>query len=245
MFKFIYKEETDSTSNLARQMAEEGEGEWLVIVAERQTAGRGRRGKSFLSPEGGLYFSVILKPMIKLENAYYITTAAAVATVKAIKTVCKKECGIKWVNDIYLNGRKVCGILTEGVPEGDGFKFVILGIGINIIPPEGGFDDEIKDIAGALFDKCENIAEIKEKLLKEILSEFDKYYKNINDKSFIEDYKAFSIMEGKKITVHRADGEYAATVLKLDDNCNLLIQKENGEKELLSSGEISIKISGQ
>jgi len=242
MFKFIYKDEIDSTSNLARRLAEEGAGEGLVVVAEKQSAGRGRRGKSFLSPEGGLYFSVVLKPSIKLQESFHITTMAAVSVVKAIKKVCEKGCGIKWVNDVYLGNRKVCGILTEGVPEGSGYKFVILGIGINIVPPEGGFDNEIKDIAGALYEECENTAEVKEKLIQEILNEFNAYYKNIDSRSFIKDYKSLSIMEGKKITVHRADGEFQATAIEIDDNCNLVIKKESGETVALSSGEISIKI---
>ena len=133
---------TDSTNTRIRVLAEDGAPEGTVVVAAAQTAGRGRSGKSFLSPAGtGLYMSILLRPALTMGDSLLITTAAAVAVSRAIERVAGCEAKIKWVNDVYVDEKKVCGILTEGALdlENGGLRYAILGIGINICPPDGGF----------------------------------------------------------------------------------------------------------
>jgi len=237
-YNFIYKKETTSTSTDIRELIKENAPEGVVVVSERQTGGRGRSGKSFFSPDGGVYFSALLKP--KAEEATFITQAAAVAVLKAIDKLCQKKCGIKWVNDLYFDNKKVCGILCEAVMRGGEF-YVILGIGINLLPPEGGFPDDIKNIAGALFDEGEDVSLIKSKLPETILDIFDEYYKKLESRSFLKEYRENSIMSGKRIVVFKNEGNFEATAIEIDENSHLVIKKDNGEIEKLSSGEISIK----
>ena len=146
----IEKDSVTSTNTELIEMAKNGAKEGTVLIASEQTAGKGRTGKSFYSPEGsGVYLSILLRPDFKPEDALFLTTIAAVATAKAIESVSDKEAKIKWVNDVYLDNKKVCGILTESALSSDMEKldYAVVGIGINLCPPEGGFPDDIKNIA--------------------------------------------------------------------------------------------------
>ena len=133
-----------------------------MLVAESQTAGRGRLGRSFHSPVGtGLYMSILLRPTFSAERALFITTAAAVAVCRAIEQETGLKPQIKWVNDIYLHEKKICGILTESSInfETKGLKWAVLGIGLNLSEPEGGFPEEIRSVAGALFaESCARVS---------------------------------------------------------------------------------------
>ena len=135
-----------STNTILKEMAEQGAKEGTVIIAEEQTAGRGRTGKQFYSPKGtGIYISILLRPDIPAEESLFLTTSAAVATARAIEDVSDKRALIKWVNDIYLEDKKACGILTEGAfnVETGKLDYAIVGIGINVCIPDGGFPDNI------------------------------------------------------------------------------------------------------
>lgn len=238
----IYKKETVSTNTDAKELAKKGAEEGTVVIADRQTAGRGRVGKSFFSPQAtGLYYSLILRPHFSLDEVTFITSAAAVSVVRAIENVLGIRCGIKWVNDLYLENKKVCGILCEATPNSDGgAEYVILGIGINLLPPEGGFPEDIKNVAGSVLSECENISDIKLGLAKSITEIFFEYYEDFESHSFIKDYQNLSIMDAREITV-LGNEPYEATALFIDDECHLHVEKENGERVVLSSGEVSIK----
>lgn len=241
--ELIYKEELDSTNTYAKELAKKGASEGTVVIADRQRAGRGRVGKSFFSPDGtGLYYSLILRPHFSLEEVTFITSAAAVSAMRAIESVLGISCGIKWVNDLYLENKKVCGILCEAVPDSrGGAEYVILGIGINLLPPEGGFPEDIKNVAGAILSECENINEVKMELAKAITEIFFGYYKDFESHRFIKEYQKYSVMEGAHITVLDT-APYEATALFVDDNCHLHVRRGDGEEIKLSSGEVSIKI---
>ena len=131
----------DSTNSIARQRAAAGACEGLTLIASSQTTGRGRKGRNLFSPDGtGIYMSVLLRPQASPQIALRITTMAAVSVCQAIEGLCSREPGIKWVNDIYMDGRKVCGILTEtALAAGGRLEYVVLGIGVNALEPEGGF----------------------------------------------------------------------------------------------------------
>jgi BirA family biotin operon repressor/biotin-[acetyl-CoA-carboxylase] ligase len=235
-------EEAVSTNDYCKNLAKSSE-EDALIIALSQTGGKGRLGRSFYSPENtGVYFSVLLKPDLEIEKAILITTATAVAVTRALGTLGCQNAQIKWVNDIYFDNRKVCGILTESVinTETKKLQFAVLGVGINLIKPESDFPEEIKNIAGAVFQN--ETEDLKELFVAEFLNEFYCIYKELQKASFMEEYREKCLCLGKKVTVIQGDAKRKATAISVDENARLEVEYENGEREFLSSGEISIKI---
>ena len=237
-------DEVTSTNKIARQKAADGEKEGYVCIAASQTQGRGRMGRSFFSPDkSGLYLSVILRPEISVQSSALITTAAAAAVSRAIDFVSGKTSKIKWVNDIFVNGKKVCGILTEAATavEDGRLDYAVLGIGVNVYAPEDGFPREIENIAGCVFDMRKS--DMKNRLAAEILDNFYEYYKVLEKRTFVEYYKERQLAVGKNIVVISGDKRYNAKCVGINDDCSLAAEKENGEIVTLSSGEISIRIN--
>lgn len=236
--------ETDSTNTYAKERARLGAEHFHTVIAERQTCGRGRLGRSFYSPKGtGLYMTVILRPEgFTEERTRSLTTMAAVAVCEAIEAVCGKEAVIKWVNDVFADGKKVCGILTEASfsLEESRLQYAIVGIGVNILAPKDGFPPELSDIAGAVFET--DTADARCRLCAEILNRFS-FYLEKDDTSYADEYRKRCFVIGKRVTVHSlgSDEVKAATAIDVDDRCRLCVEYENGERELLSSGEISVR----
>lgn len=234
-----------STNTILKEMAEQGAKEGTVIIAEEQTAGRGRTGKQFYSPKGtGIYISILLRPDIPAEESLFLTTSAAVATARAIEDVSDKRALIKWVNDIYLEDKKTCGILTEGAfnVETGKLDYAIVGIGINVCIPDGGFPDNIKDIATAIFDKQTDSINKRSILIANLLDYFMEYYKDFKSKSYVREYIERSMIIGKTITVIEGSKTSIAKAIDIDKNCRLKVQFEDGTTKWLSSGEVSTKI---
>lgn len=234
-----------STNTILKEMAEQGAKEGTVIIAEEQTAGRGRTGKQFYSPKGtGIYISILLRPDIPAEESLFLTTSAAVATARAIEDVSDKRALIKWVNDIYLEDKKTCGILTEGAfnVETGKLDYAIVGIGINVCIPDGGFPDNIKDIATAIFDKQTDSINKRSILIANLLDYFMEYYKDFKSKSYVKEYIERSMIIGKTITVIEGSKTSIAKAIDIDKNCRLKVQFEDGTTKWLSSGEVSTKI---
>lgn len=234
-----------STNTILKEMAEQGAKEGTVIIAEEQTAGRGRTGKQFYSPKGtGIYISILLRPDIPAEESLFLTTSAAVATARAIEDVSDKRALIKWVNDIYLEDKKTCGILTEGAfnVETGKLDYAIVGIGINVCIPDGGFPDNIKDIATAIFDKQTDSINKRSILIANLLDYFMEYYKDFKSKSYVKEYIERSMIIGKTITVIEGSKTSVAKTIDIDKNCRLKVQFEDGTTKWLSSGEVSTKI---
>lgn len=234
-------EKTTSTNTIIRQRADESP-EGLVVVAEEQSEGRGRLGRSFFSPGGtGLYISLLLRPEIEPSEAVMITTAAAVAVCEAIEKAGADTPQIKWVNDVFVGNKKVCGILTEASfnPESRKLQYAVLGVGINMYEPEGGFPEEIKDIAGAVF--FETKENLRNKVTAYFLNSFMAYYYNISQKEFLKNYTERCFVLGKEINVICGDCVRGAKALSLDESLGLNVEYDNGEKAVLSSGEISIR----
>lgn len=236
----------DSTNVLLREQAKEGAPDGTVIIAGEQTAGKGRLGRSFYSPSGtGVYLSLLLRqeePDADLTGR--ITTMAAVAASEAIEKVSGKKAGIKWVNDIYMEGKKVCGILAEGsFSQARGIlDSVILGIGFNVFLPGKGFPEELSEKAGAILDSYRDQA--REQLAAEFLNRFFYYYHLQDHKSYVEKYRERCFVTGQKIDVVTPAGRRRALALSLDENCHLKVRYEDGKEEDLSSGEISIRPVG-
>ena len=234
-----------STNTILKEMAEQGAKEGTVIIAEEQTAGRGRTGKQFYSPKGtGIYISILLRPDIPAEESLFLTTSAAVATARAIEDVSDKRALIKWVNDIDLEDKKTCGILTEGAfnVETGKLDYAIVGIGINVCIPDGGFPDNIKDIATAIFDKQTDSINKRSILIANLLDYFMEYYKDFKSKSYVKEYIERSMIIGKTITIIEGSKTSVAKAIDIDKNCRLKVQFEDGTTKWLSSGEVSTKI---
>lgn len=244
IFKIEVFSSIDSTNNYAIQKALNGAPEGLLVVAGQQEGGKGRKGRSFYSPnETGVYFSILLRPdSLAPDNVGSITTMAAVAVCEAIEKISDKKPGIKWVNDVFVENKKVCGILTEASydTEGKYWEYVVLGIGINVYYPAGGFPKEIKDIAGAVFQ--EQVYEGKNRIVAETIKSFWNYYKDSQNKEFVESYKKRNIAIGRKVTVISGNGEKNAVAKDIDEECRLIVEYEDGKREALFSGEISIRL---
>lgn len=231
-----------STNTEAKKLAAAGEAEGKVIISEEQTAGRGRLGRSFYSPSGtGIYMSIILRPKLSAENAIMLTTAAAVATAEAVEALSGRNALIKWVNDIFVDGKKVCGILTEAAldMEVGRLDYAVVGIGINAVKPCGSFPDEIKNSAGYVFD--ESGGNLRNKLAAEVLNRLCRYYSELDKKKYVRNYRERSFVIGRNVELINCGNVRNAVVLDVDDSCRLKVRLENGEETLISSGEVSLR----
>ncbi len=227
-----------STNLTAKEMGLGGEKTGTLIIAEGQTAGKGRLGRNFYSPENtGVYFSLILRPTVKPEDTVLITALAGVSVCQAITEVCSKKPEIKWVNDVFVEGKKVAGILAETVFVG-GLPLTVLGIGINLFSPKSGFPEDIKDIAGFLFNTKKT--DIKEKIIAITVNRFMTEYGDILNPKIPEKYREFSLIIGKDIIYFQNGKKFSAKVLDIDNRCNLIVRLKDGTTEKLSTGEITI-----
>lgn len=232
-----------STNAMVRELAASGAPEGTVVIANAQTAGRGRLGRQFYSPaDTGIYLSILLKPTAyTAQQAIRITTMAAVAACEAIESVSGRSAGIKWVNDIFIGGKKVCGILTEGSfdLESGSLNHVILGIGINAYAPKEGFPNELTDIAGFVFPepRCDG----KNDLAAGFLNRFMAYYAAQDPSAYTETYRRKSIVIGKSIWVISGGNRRQAEALDVDRECRLIVRYLDGTIDALSSAEVSIR----
>lgn len=244
---FEVLEEVTSTNTLLKEKAAAGAREGTVIIANSQTGGKGRLGRSFFSPlNTGLYISVLLRPAdIPPQRALKITTMAAVAACRAIDAVLPDQIRpqIKWVNDIFLRGKKVVGILTEASVsmENGNLEYAVLGIGFNVYEPEGGFPEELRNIAGAVLPK--RVPDAKNRIAAEFLRCFFEVYRAPDHLGYEAEYKARSLVLGKTVDVIPTGGGATrrAKVLDITEDCNLLVEYDDGSQAVLSSGEVSVR----
>ena len=222
-----------STNSVARDLAKSEKTPFLVL-SDSQTAGRGRLGRTFYSPKDtGIYMSLTVGGFTTPQDAIFITSKSAVAVTDAIIKLTGKKPKIKWVNDIYLDGKKVCGILTECVKIKNGFC-AIIGIGVNLTTEK--FPEEISEIAGALKTDVS-----REELVSEITDNILEMCKNKDDKSYLKKFKDRSMLTGREITYYENNIPHHAKVLGIDDGFGLVIQTPLGEK-VLTSGEITVRL---
>lgn len=236
----VYKT-IDSTNTQAKQAAESGEYKNAVFVASEQTAGRGRLGRSFISEKHkGLYLSVLLLGEFSPDFATSLTTYMAVIASSAIDTLGGVRTQIKWVNDIYLGGKKLSGILTEGKVSDDGetLSYAVVGIGINLLKQQ--FTDEVRRIATTLQDECGKKVDINE-LAAAIITDFFGNLHLAGTKEIAEEYKSRSFLIGERVTVIKPNDSYEALVTDITDKCELCLTLNDGKTELLSTGEVSVR----
>ncbi len=227
----------DSTNNEAKRKIKNGLKNDAIFIAREQTAGRGRQGKSFYSPlDSGFYFTAVLHPENNIEEIVGITTAAAVVVVDALKNQTKKHPKIKWVNDIYIDEKKVCGILAESVFDFEKGKSdaVIIGIGINLTTEI--FPDEISSIAGSIGSAIN-----KSLLAAELFKGLKNICSDLVQRKFMEDYRRYSMILGREIRFFKNGANHKAIATDITHSGELKVITEKGEEMLLNSGEISIK----
>ncbi len=239
--------QVSSTNTVMKQTYIHQKQEGFTLVTPCQTAGRGRLGRTFHSDFGtGIYFSVLLRPSIQLEQISFLTISAAAATADAIQMVCGFSPEIKWVNDLYKDGKKLCGILTEASIEGENSSIdsIILGIGINVSFDPAALPPEIAQLAGCLADFSPHLP-LRNEILGAVLSSLDRYYCMLLEgqmAEILDRYRSRLTFLGKPITVLRHGTSYPATALSVDEQGHLLIQRADGSQEALFSGEISIRL---
>lgn len=233
-----------STNDEAKLLAAEGASEWCAVIAEEQSKGRGRFGRPFYSPRGsGLYMSILLRPKFPAADTLFITTSLAVAVCEAIGMVSGKYAEIKWVNDIFMDGKKVSGTLTEASfnVESGGLDYAVVGVGVNV--KTSSFPEELSKVAGSVFDEKNYPLEGRARLAAAILERFRFYYDHIPERLFFPEYKRRCFVVGRRVRVCSGVLEGEAEVLDLDENCFLKVRFDDGTEKLLSSGEVSLKLN--
>ncbi len=232
-YSFSFVPQIDSTNRVVMEWAKLGEEEGKGFLAMSQTAGQGRMGKSFYSPQGsGLYFSLLLTPSSP-DAGLLITAAAGVAMAKAVEQA-GRCASIKWVNDIMVENRKVCGILAKGGVE-QNRSYVVLGVGVNLCPPEDGFPAELTGVAGSVFSALPS-PRTAANLLACFLKEFYAYYQNLDAKIYWQDYTQRNWLLGKTVTA----GQVTGKVTGIDEEFRLLINDEMGKEHAIFAGEVTL-----
>lgn len=232
----------ESTNKTAKEMAISDAGHGTIIIADRQTAGKGRYGRDFFSPPlSGIYISFILRSeQLRLNEPTLVTSFAAVSVCEAIEAISEKKPQIKWVNDIFLDGKKICGILTEAVTdyESGNIPWIVAGIGINFSTSATAFPEELREIAGAVFTRG-NPPVTRNRLAAEVVN---RIMDPENQSDLTDRYKKRLMMLGKTVLVTGAGvtEPYEATAVDIDGAGRLVVKKDNGETLSLSSGEIRI-----
>lgn len=232
-----------STNQEAKRMALDGANQGSAVLAEEQSAGRGRMGRSFFSPRGnGLYMSVILRPRTDASNAVLITTAVAVGVCRAIETVTGRQPQIKWVNDLYLDDKKICGILTEAVTnfETGSIESVVVGIGVNFKGSPDRLPEELRQKAGFLYPD-EPPGTTRNHLAAEIINQLCILCDTLESRSFLPEYRSRSMILGEKIRFLRNNLWSDALAVDIDENGGLMVESAGGIRETLNSGEVSIR----
>ncbi len=227
-------DEIDSTNTEARRMVQGGFSGDALLVAHAQTSGRGRMGRSFYSPaETGAYFSILHTLNTPLYDAVAITSAASVAVMRAIRNLTGVQTEIKWVNDLYYNGKKVCGILTEAVSTGES-THVIVGIGINLNTAD--FPTELTGIAGSLGTRID-----ASELIAQIYREIAPYLQSPTEREWLDDYRAHSMVLGKRVTWIAEGTAHNGIAESIDEDGALLVRDEIGVSTRLHTGEVSLR----
>lgn len=241
---------TDSTNVRAAQAAEQGAGHGALFVADMQTAGKGRRGRAWESPAGkNLYFSLLLKPELKPDKAPMLTLVMALAVAKGLQRSLERltepaemPLGIKWPNDLVINGRKICGILTEMSLNQGRIAHVVIGVGINMAHQE--FAAALRDKATSIEAEC-GLCLSKEQLLADIMMAFEEAYEvfeNTLDLSGLKaEYEGMLVNKDRMVCVLNPKGEYRGIARGIQNGGELLVEREDGTVETVYAGEVSVR----
>jgi len=239
----VFLESVGSTNDHAKELAAQGALSGTVVIAGEQVAGKGRLGRSWDGAGSGkdIYMTILLRPDISGENAARLTLLAGICTARAVNEISEKKAGIKWPNDVVINGKKICGILTESAFKGKSLDYAAVGIGINVNRED--FPPELADKATSLY--LENGRQYKRAdIIKRVISLFDEYYGGFvkaGISSFIDEYRRLCVNIGKTVTIHENGTSYVAGAIGIGDNGALEVVTEGGEKRIIESGEVSVR----
>lgn len=240
--EIIIKDQVSSTNTVLKEMASNSCESRTVLIAKSQTNGRGRTGNSFFSPKNGIYMSLLLKnDDLPKDNLFYITPAAACAVRRAIFKISQKNVLIKWVNDLYLNEKKICGILAETSLCGQkrDERYCVLGIGLNVFLPDGGFPKDLKT-AGSIFEKDEKFSnDFASKICAEILNNIFEIL-NSSPKNLIDEYKKYSFLKNKELECEINGKKIKGKYFDINSDFSLVIKTDDNGFLTLSSGEVKI-----
>ena len=235
----------DSTNNELKRRAVSGTVDGTVILADQQTGGRGRRGRSFVSPAGkGLYLSAALRPRCPLSEISTLTAWTAVALCDAVGAACGVRPRIKWTNDIVLEGKKLCGILTEMGLENEinALQYLVTGIGVNVNQRPEDFSPDVRPIAASLFNVLGRPVRRSE-LAVQIIRALDRMYSAFpqGKADYLARYRADCLTPGNRVQLITPASRTEATALSIDDEFRLVVEYDDGRREALSAGEVSVR----
>lgn len=240
---YFYYRELDSTNNRARELAAAGYAEGTVVVAETQTAGRGRRGRNWYSPDSeGIYMSVILRPRLPLKEISRISLVTAVAVAATLETELQLQPRIKWPNDILINGRKIAGILSEAVTDMDSIEYIVAGIGLNINNPLQNFPPDFRTAPTSVQTEYRQPVS-RVRLLQSLLLNLENHYLQLLQGNFaptLEKGKSLSMVIGQEVKLDTINGFLEGQAIDIDDNGFLLVRDQSGIIHTIFSGEISL-----
>lgn len=240
--EIYYFDSIDSTNTKAKELAEEGHPSGTLVVADRQTAGKGRRGRSWESPSGiGIFMTLMLKPEINPNHASMLTLVAAMATTRAIRRVTGVPAMIKWPNDIVMNGKKVCGILTEMSAQFDYINHIVIGIGINVHNED--FPEEIAQTASSIYlESGQHIhrASLIEAFLEEFEDVYAEYLKTEDMEGLQKEYDAMLVNRGRQVRVLDPKEPFEGKAMGITKKGELIVDTWESRK-LVSSGEVSVR----
>lgn len=237
-WKIEKRECVSSTNTVLKNMAKAGAPTGSVLIARTQSAGRGRLGRSFYSPVGGVYLSLLLRPDFNMDEVLLITPAVAVAAAKACEKISGQPIQIKWVNDLLLDGKKICGILCESILRPDGANDgIIVGVGVNLTPPPGGFPPDIIQHAGAL-----NTPGQEEAFCTAFLSFMEEILQDFQSHSFLAQYRARCPMIGQRVTLRYGDEIVSGIVQEIDNHAALVLRTAHGCVKSFSAGEVTSRL---
>ena len=241
--EILYLDEVDSTNTAAKKAAENGAVHGTLVVSERQTGGKGRRGRAWDSPRGtGIFMTLILRPNMAPVHASMLTLVAALAVADGIRECTGAESLIKWPNDIVMSGKKICGILTEMSADPDCINYVAVGIGINVNMEE--FPEEIRGVAASIFTETGKKTK-RSLLISAVMAAFERYYevfmKTTDMSGLLEDYNGKLANCGRTVRVLDPAGEYSGTAIGIDREGELLVEMEDTTVRRVLSGEVSVR----
>lgn len=243
--ELVCLDSVDSTNSEVKRRAASGAAEGLAVLADGQTGGRGRRGNSFLSPEGkGLYCSVLLRPKLSLQALNELTAWTAVAVCRAIQNCCGAECGIKWTNDLILNGRKLCGILTELEFEAESgmLAAAVVGMGINVSQTHVDFGPELSPIATSLGQELGRPVR-RADLAVQLLQTLDGMYRDFPKEKadYLEEYRRRCVTTGREVALIRGAERTSAFAESVDNDFALVCRMADGQRQRVIAGEVSVR----
>ena len=241
--KIRYYEQLDSTNTKASELALEGAELGTVVVAGCQTAGKGRRGRTWESPsEDNIYMSILLRPEFEADRAPMVTLVMAYSVARVLRENGFADVQIKWPNDLVLSGKKVCGILTEMYLQGTAIDYIVVGVGVNV--NTSVFSEELVDKATSLFLECGKLSD-KEQLIVDIVERFTEMYDRFieaGDLEFLQDaYNAILVNKNREVRILEPGNEYTAYALGINEKGELMVRLQDGTEKNVYAGEVSVR----